>query len=118
MRRRIARPPPLELFWGIWGGETRSLRSIAREYGVSHTLVRSWCDELDVPYPSLEEVAHINMLRRKAEGSKRSKRSVTDGARQELEDYLHSLWQSHGCGVFLATHDRDMTSKEAYGVAC
>jgi hypothetical protein len=114
----MPRPEPLQLFWDIWGGETRSLRSIAKEHGVGHSLVRAWCEELGVPYPSSAEVSRIAMLRRRAEGSRRSKRSVTEGAREDLEDYLRRLWSEHGCGVFLATHDPDRTSRGAVAGGC
>ena len=117
MRRRMPRPEALQLFWEIWGGETRSLRSIAREHGVGHSLVRAWCDELGIPYPSSGEGSRIGMLRRKAEGSNRSKRSVTEGARQDLEDYLSMLWSEHGCDEFLERRGARAMGREARSLA-
>lgn len=115
MRRRMPRPEPLQLFWDIWGGETRSLRSIAREHGVGHSLVRAWCDELGVPYPSGEEQRHIRSLQERLRPRQGLTRNYAGQTRNELEDYLSRLWSEHGCGEFVARYGAAETGAVCIG---
>lgn len=100
---KYARPNPLDLFWAVWGGGVRSLREVAKEYGISHTAVIKWCNEEDIPHPSAHEMRRLQTLRKKA-SLQTVRASVRERAREELERECDRLWAYHGCDAFLARH--------------
>jgi len=105
------RPSREELFQEIWH-DVKSLRSIARERGVSHSTVRRWCITDGVPYPSYAERMRLKKIKRKM-NIKYARKSIREKAEQDLQDELDRLWASHGCGEF-----QDKRQEEAGCCGC